>query len=45
MQRSHTEHALSGGFEDADLDDIRQHDGHEQTADDDGEQLGLREDR
>lgn len=45
MQRSHTEHALSGGFEDADLDDVRQHDGHEKTADDDGKQLSLSEDR
>ena len=45
VQGCHAEDPLTRRFEDADLNDVGQHDCHEQTTDDDGKKLRLGEDR
>ena len=43
VERCHPENTFTGGFKDADLDDIRENNRDEQASHDDGEQLRLRE--
>ena len=45
VERCHPEDTFTGGFKDADLNDIRENNRDEQASHDDGEQLRLREHR